>query len=222
MAKKIIYSVIGIISIIFIIFSFILTYQMGALSDEFPSRANFSLYTWLPLLFSLISFIYCLYFLLSKSKAASGKQTVFYIISVLLVILSAVFIATNYVNIQKINNEYKDKYDTSLLSYVENINIEDLESIISDKQSAIVYIGRDDCSECAEVYPDLSDICNKQKKLIYYYNTMYDRDLIPDKMYKILDDYKVYSVPAIAIVKDGIIERSFYGDSVVKDIKKYI
>ena len=109
-----------------------------------------------------------------------------------------------------------------ILSYVENINIEDLESIISDKQSAIVYIGRDDCSECAEVYPDLADICNKQKKLIYYYNTMYDRDLIPDKMYKILDDYKVYSVPAIAIVKDGIIERSFYGDSVVKDIKKYI
>ena len=122
MARKIVYSIGSIVSLIFIVLSCILTYQMGILSDELSISGNFGLGLWIVLFVCLISFIICLYLLFSKSKLISNKQTVFYIITAVLIALSAALIVINYNNIQNKNSEYTEKYGLSLLSYSTYIN----------------------------------------------------------------------------------------------------
>ena len=95
---------------------------MGILSDELSISGNFGLGLWIVLFVCLISFIICLYLLFSKSKLISNKQTVFYIITAVLIALSAALIVINYNNIQNKNNEYTEKYGLSLLSYSIYIN----------------------------------------------------------------------------------------------------
>lgn len=66
-----------------------------------------------------------------------------------------------------------------------------------------IYVGRDSCPDCEEVYPQLLRINSTHKLNMLYYNTTEDRESRPDEMYALLDELKVTSVPSILTVSAG-------------------
>jgi glutaredoxin len=98
-------------------------------------------------------------------------------------------------------------------SNIREITLEEFASINEDKASAVIYIGRDNCPFCIEIFPSIIRLSLLNEKGVIYYNTIIDREIRYKEMTEILDSYQVYEVPYVLIVNKGIVEYRFNYDT---------
>jgi predicted bacteriocin transport accessory protein len=83
-----------------------------------------------------------------------------------------------------------------------SISQKDIASNISQKNSLIVYIGRDSCPTCRVFKPKLIKYLNARHKHIFYFNTQGNNKEIHD-FRKFYNNLGVHYVPSIIIIKKG-------------------
>jgi predicted bacteriocin transport accessory protein len=86
--------------------------------------------------------------------------------------------------------------------------------MIKDKKSAIIYIGRPNCSYCKKFNDKLSKYLIESNKTILYYNTIYDRENNIDAMKSTLNKLNVQTVPSIIKLNNGDTEKIITGDDI--------
>ena len=88
------------------------------------------------------------------------------------------------------------------------ISLSDLNQIREQKETGLIYIGRDGCRYCDSIYPNLEIFTATQKTEIKYYNTNTDRETNKAEMDKVLNKYGVTQIPVILSVENGIVTQS--------------
>lgn len=76
-------------------------------------------------------------------------------------------------------------YDISSSSRITKISFSDLNQIREQKETGLIYIGRDGCRYCDSIYPNLEIFTATQKTEIKYYNTNTDRETNKAEMDKV-------------------------------------
>lgn len=105
---------------------------------------------------------------------------------------------------------------------ITEITLEELNKIDDTDNTTIIYIGRDDCPICEEVYPQLVDITKQIPVKVNYYNTGNDRYDNTDNMMIGLNKYYVSSVPTVLAFIDGQIDEMFEGDEIKNRLNDYL
>lgn len=82
----------------------------------------------------------------------------------------------------------------------------------TEDQTLYIYVGRDSCPDCAEVYPFLCQLSRRQNLGILYYNTGQDRETRAERMTQLLDQVKIHSVPAVLEIADGAVVALYSGE----------
>jgi hypothetical protein len=104
------------------------------------------------------------------------------------------------------------------------ISLTELDSIKTNKKSGIVYVSREDCPEYMDVYPKLEELLEELKLEefsaeehveLLYYDTINDRETVPEQVAEVLDKFGIDSVPTVVVVKGGEVQKAFDGDSIV-------
>ena len=116
-----------------------------------------------------------------------------YFILIICVIVTVVFI--NYIN--------KKGSNVGLVS----ITQEEISTLISNEEDAIIYVGRETCPDCKKVKPILLEELEKSNKSLYYFDTTSEGE----ELYKYRQFYNslgVQSVPTIIVIKSGSIEKN--------------
>lgn len=75
-----------------------------------------------------------------------------------------------------------------------------------------LYIGRDDCPDCQEVLPKLTELNRENHLRILSYSTSQDRDSRPEQMYEVLDRLQVDSVPTVLVLEAGEVTERYSGE----------
>lgn len=119
------------------------------------------------------------------------------------------------------HNKSLDDYKNSL-SGIYSINLDDVSSAKEQKMTGIIYVGRDNCSACVEVYPGLIKATERYNVQIEHYNTIEDRVNCPVEMNETLDSLGIISVPSVVIFEDGEVLKLFSGETLLKDLSNYL
>lgn len=86
-------------------------------------------------------------------------------------------------------------------SYIIDSSIDDIEKMVDNKESFILYIGSKECHNCTNFKPKLEDVANENKIKVYYIDTYNISDEDYNRLFKIVN----YSgTPTIAFITDGI------------------
>lgn len=125
-----------------------------------------------------------------------------YFILIICIIFTVIFI--NYIN--------KKGTDVGLVS----ITQEEISTLISNKEDAVIYVGRETCPDCKKVKPILLEELEDNNKSLYYFDTTAEGE----ELYNYRQFYNslgVQSVPTIIVIKSGLIEKNI---DLIKDSGK--
>lgn len=85
-------------------------------------------------------------------------------------------------------------------SYIINSSIDDIEKMVDNKESFVLYIGSKDCHNCTNFTPKLEDIINEYEINVYYIDTYNISDEDYNRLFKIVN----YSgTPTVAFISSG-------------------
>lgn len=96
--------------------------------------------------------------------------------------------------------EYSYKEDISLFK---KILSEEADKLLSNKDSAVIYIGRETCPYCRKFVKKLSDVASEISKTIYYIDSSNFDD---NEINSFREKYNVLTVPGFIICKNREIE----------------
>ncbi|KXG77106.1 hypothetical protein AN619_06360 [Thermotalea metallivorans] len=86
-----------------------------------------------------------------------------------------------------------------------------------------VYFGRPTCPSCELFKPLLTEVANKEKVQVYYFNTDYFRDnslLTEEELREIFEKYKIEQVPILIKLVNGSLDSSFGANFVENEAEK--
>jgi hypothetical protein len=206
--------------------------RMGIIVDEYGVDTLGSFWIgiglWITaLLSSILLFITYLFF------AVQNKQKPF-VVAVYVVASLAIFAfcMTSIVHTFSFQNEItKDPPPKVTTPKIIKISLTELDSIKTNKKSGIVYVSREDCPEYMDVYPKLEELLEELKLEefsaeehveLLYYDTINDRETVPEQVAEVLDKFGIDSVPTVVVVKGGEVQKAFDGDSIVQALKDYL
>lgn len=109
-----------------------------------------------------------------------------------LIIMIVFMVITSKILLSK--NEYK--------KYLIDIDLNSISEKIENKESFVLFIGKEDCPACDEIYPKIEKDILEKKEIMYYYEI---NDANRDKSLAVLLDIfpELKFVPYISFVKDG-------------------
>lgn len=146
------------------------------------------------LLFTIISYIKC-------------KR----ILKANFILIFLIFVFTGFTTVKNVAY-YRREIQVLQQGYFERISLDNITSLMESKKSGILYIGRDNCDYCSEVYPYIRKFAYEKEQKIYYYNTLIDRDFNTKYMDAVFKKINVDSVPTVIIFNNGAItEQMDYG-----------
>ena len=79
-----------------------------------------------------------------------------------------------------------------------------LQSIIDNEKTALVYFGRPTCPHCQQFMPVLKSVLSQRNLNVYYYNTDAGRADNADLMIQLLGELNVSSVPTFMKIENGV------------------
>ncbi|MEL7623350.1 MAG: hypothetical protein AAGU12_07160 [Clostridiales bacterium] len=85
-----------------------------------------------------------------------------------------------------------------------------------------IYIGSEDCRECAEVYPQLANLSRLYQRIIYSYDLTVDRQSRPGKTNELLDKVGVSTVPSLVKVENGEITVADGGPALLIQLEEWL
>lgn len=93
--------------------------------------------------------------------------------------------------------------------------------LLKKEENAIIYVGRDNCPDCIEYKPKLTNFLEKNKKTILFFDVSgSDKEIGAFRKY--YNSLGVEGVPAIIVVKNGKIRTIYYGDKAPDKVEKEI
>ncbi len=144
-------------------------------------------------------------------KASVGKK--FFLVGIITMMLMLI-IAFNEHHFAVTAEQYYNP--ETVQSTMVEIDLEHLKSLQNDEDTVMIYFGRPGCAHCNEIKPDLDILVNNSHSTVYYYNTELDRENNPEQMQTVLDDYGVYSVPALVVrTNQGEIQEQYFDEDIV-------
>ncbi|MEG1863207.1 MAG: thioredoxin family protein, partial [Oscillospiraceae bacterium] len=84
-------------------------------------------------------------------------------------------------------------------------------------ENALIYVDKEGCGECKEASVVIDNIGKAYDMPIYHYNTIYDTDDNMEELKQVLEGYKITSVPAVVLIKNGKYETTFYSEEIKTD-----
>lgn len=206
---------IEVYDILYLIFSFCLILLAFApfsisvsIADNYEVKQNvadniLTVLLFLNMLLPIVLMILCVVDLCTKNYIRNILKTLGFVLVILSYLLS-MYCVNQYVSL---TNDYiiqsyaeSGKSDVDLES---TITLDELEQIIDDNGSAIIYFERSDCPECIALTPDLVVYLNNYGVLYYQYNTLDDREDNSDRLNEVLLQYSVDSVPTLVELSKG-------------------
>ena len=177
-----------------------LLYQTGIKRDEYqwakpPFAAATGIWIAIALVLIMLVISLCVVFAIRGMKKT---HIVLYIVMSVAVVAYSTF---SYISTHRF-------YDISSSSRITEISLSDLNQIREQKETGLIYIGRDGCRYCDSIYPNLEIFTATQKTEIKYYNTNTDRETNKAEMDKVLNKYGVTQIPVILSVENGIVTQS--------------
>lgn len=186
----------------------ILLYADGIIRDEynmFVDGLGLSQNLLILIVFNII-FITAKHLSLHKSI-----KIIIMVIFIPLFLISSVTIGHNTVAIKNIIRE--NRFSQTGFN---QIHLNDLEALLTEKRTATVYIGREDCPACKDIFPKLEMYLYSNQKSILSYSTIEDREDNLEKLMEVLDALGVDAVPVVLEIEDGIVTEAYF----VEDIEK--
>lgn len=109
-----------------------------------------------------------------------------------------------------ISGFYSGKYNIAIKNsdYIQNewiagITLGEMKKYATNGEENLIYIGRDECHECAEFEKEFTKLLKKYEVEASAYYTNIDRDgRNAESMYEFLDKYNVNLVPCVIVIKN--------------------
>ncbi len=97
------------------------------------------------------------------------------------------------------------------------IHLKDLEDILAKKKTVTVYIEKEDCPPCEEIFPKLELYLYKNHITMLSYNITEDADRNLEKLMNVLDKISVSDVPVVLEIKDGTVSEIYFAEDIEKN-----
>lgn len=85
-------------------------------------------------------------------------------------------------------------------SYIIDTSINNIEKMVNNKESFVLYIGSKDCHNCTNFTPKIEDVANEYEIKIYYIDTYDISDEDYNRLFKIVN---YNGTPTLAFITDG-------------------
>lgn len=205
--------IIAILNLVMFIISFIVFYWSGYIRDQY-NIMNDGEYFDIFYLFCIVIieiFVFSLIYFLRQYKL--GIYKVFYLLYIVLLIL---FVSKTINYIVYYNNYIKEEYIKS-----HKVSLQNLNYIIKETSADnIVYIFRSSCSMCKSIQPLIDDYSKNSKYMVYYYDTVDDRNSNYSAMIDTLKSIGVETVPTLVIMHNGEVYRRYTDKELYKLLKE--
>ncbi|MBU3076063.1 thioredoxin family protein [Clostridium estertheticum] len=102
-----------------------------------------------------------------------------------------------------------------------SINQKEIQSIVTAKKDAIIYIGRPSCPDCKKFKPELEKVLKDNHSSIYYFNiesTGKQKQLIREYLKGLGIDY----IPIVIVIENGKVKEYLKGEMDFQKLKKII
>lgn len=205
--------IIAILNLVIFIISCIVFYWSGYIRDQYNIMNDGECFQTFYLFYIVIIeiFVFSLIYFLRQYKLGISK--VFYLLYIVLLILF-VYKTINY--IVYYNNYSKEEYIKS-----HKVSLQNLNYIIKDTGADnIVYIFRSSCSMCKSIQPLIDDYSKNSKYMVYYYDTVDDRNSNYSAMIDTLKSIGVETVPTLVIMHGGEVYRRYTDKELYKLLKE--
>lgn len=94
-------------------------------------------------------------------------------------------------------------YDRAVRCVEYYITLEDVNQMIEEKQTEILFVTRRGCPYCGDMKQSLLNILPKVDVTIVHYDTILDREKRAEEMYSTLNTLSVKSVPILLFIENG-------------------
>ena len=132
-----------------------------------------------------------------KSGVISRTAAVTVVIAAFAVILNSFYYYNEYRTYGISDEDYIES------EWIKGNTLKITESILAEAEDSLVYIGRDDCKDCAAFEEKLIPILKKEEVQISAYYTNLDREKPDNREYEnFLKKYEINSVPCVFWVKE--------------------
>jgi len=194
------------LNFLLIVFNMAELFHEGCLRDAFPQaeiNETVSNFFWvsLPLTFLLFTIGIVLFITNKYKHVLNGIAFVF----IPILFLCNIYFGHMYYETYKpygLSFEYGDDYISS--EYIRGIELEELKLSLQAEDSTLIYVGREDCKECADFEEVFEPLLEQYSTEIQAYYTNLDRDGNRSKeMYELLDAYQIDSVPTVVAIENA-------------------
>ena len=205
--------IIAILNLLMFIISCIVFYWSGYMRDQYNIMNDGEYIETFYLICIVISeiFVFSLIYFLRQYKL--GIYKVFYLLYIVLLIL---FVSKTINCIIYHNNYSKEEYSKS-----HKVSLQNLNYIIKETSTDnMVYIFRSSCSMCKSIQPLIDDYSKNSKYMVYYYDTVDDRNSNYSAMIDTLKSIGVETVPTLVIMHNGEVYRRYTDKELYKLLKE--
>ena len=205
--------IIAILNLLMFIISCIVFYWSGYIRDQYNIMNDGEYFDTFYLFCIVIIeiFVFSLIYFLRQYKL--GIYKVFYLLYIVLLML---FVYKTINNIIYYNNYSKEEYSKS-----HKVSLQNLNYIIKETGAdSIVYIFRSSCSMCKSIQPLIDDYSKNSKYMVYYYDTVDDRNSNYSAMIDTLKSIGVETVPTLVIMHNGEVYRRYTDKELYKLLKE--
>lgn len=199
------------------LFSLVLSIIEMVWYGTIKDNENISGTDYINVFFITIAIIPILIIVLKLIKKEGVITSVCTIVMVIIVAMNMFFLGLVYEksNFYAINKDYIQG------AFIRGITLDELEKTIASDEENVVYIGRNDCSDCIAFEDAYEDILKKYSVEATGYYTNLDRDNDnADRMYEIIKNYNITEVPALVVVKNSKLIKRFNVEN-INEIEDY-
>lgn len=105
---------------------------------------------------------------------------------------------------------------------IHQVSLDEFRATMKTNDFQIAYVGCNSCPLCEYILPELIDYLENENLDILYYNTEKDSEKSKDELRTFLQSISVTDVPAIVVISNQIVEETFTGETIVKDLSDYM
>lgn len=108
---------------------------------------------------------------------------------------------------------YNNTYN-GYMFFQKSINPKELNALIKNDNNAVIYIGKNTCSDCLNLFSKIKKILQNQNIETFYLDANKNRD--EDLFKSVLQKLEVEMVPTILIIKNGVVEQKLEFEEINK------
>ena len=212
--------IIAILNLLMFIISCIVFYWSGYIRDQYNIMNDGEYFETFYLICIVIIeiFVFSLIYFLRQYKL--GIYKVFYLLYIVLLMLF-VYKTINYIIYYNNYIIYYNNYSKEEYSKSHKVSLQNLNYIIKETSAdSIVYIFRSSCSMCKSIQPLIDDYSKNSKYMVYYYDTVDDRNSNYSAMIDTLKSIGVETVPTLVIMHNGEVYRRYTDKELYKLLKE--